>query len=218
MSNQRSLDMLHQNAGNWLLSRHLFIYSAPPAVANTRAVDFGGRGGAIANPGAANRADRAGYIQTQGHPAGRAARIMAPGAMAFMAVDAVQEVMGYIPMKRATDFNLMHDGFFDTLAGFGGVRFAITSQITNCCFIWDKGTNRIAHLQPNAGLTGPALRAGLAQRGGGWTLFGQGTNMGNGEYVDGEDVTIIGVNSGGWRIYAQVHTRANTDILRVVEL
>ena len=133
-----------------------------------------------------------------------------------MLAEGVAENVGYFPMQLASTINLSGVAFMTAIASFGTSRFAVTSQMTGCCFVWDKAASRVGHVKPT-GMAGTTLRAALGSLS--YTVFGKRDgNPASGEYDDGEDVTIIGVNNGGWRFFAQVHAGMTTQVLRVVEL
>ena len=136
MSNLQSRDMLYNDPGQWLLSRHLLIGADPPNGHALRSYAFGSQPWDNPNPQSANRAQQVGHRQTI-HPKGRAARMLTPAGSAGMIVDIVLEIMGHIPMQALRDVNMSGTAYLGQLAMFGAARFAVTGQLTGCCFIWD---------------------------------------------------------------------------------
>lgn len=214
MSNQNSLNMLHANPANWLQSRHLSSAGDPTVGHALDNYLFGSFVENIPDPLSANRALRSGYAQTA-HPKGRAARQLIPAGSGMVPADSVAEQVGHIPMLYSRDINFSLPLPMGPLGTFAAMRFAVTGQLSGCCFLWDKVANTVAHIKPS-GMPGHALRTALAATG--FTLFGVSSPLGGAEYTAGERVTIIGVNNGGWNFYAQVCTAMTRHILRVVTL
>ncbi len=219
MSNQSSLNLLYQTPARWLQSRLLTIAGDPLAGHAMTGYVFGSVAQAAPDPTAATSAAKRGHRVTPGHIKGRAARSLVPaisGGMAMLA-DPVAEQMGNIPMQYSTAINFSQPLPLGPLATFAAGRFAATGKLSGCCIVWDKPNGLIGHIKP-AGVSGAALRAGLAATG--FTLFGVETTgvVGSGEYTGFEAVNVIGVNAGGWNVYAQVADAMTGHILRVVTL
>lgn len=135
-----------------------------------------------------------------------------------------------IPSAAATSFmawsvlmvhyNAVNPGALQPLvvSANGGPDIMVTGLLNGCTFCMLKVQNGVAmtHVKPT-GIDAIKLHTTLTTQGrfqnnpSPFQTFGQAS-----DYTGTEDATLIGIRKGGiWKVYAQIHTRTQSPILRV---
>jgi len=223
MTPAQALIELRAHPRKWLQKHYLKAYAGVPATFSAQQPNFGNTGyvdvAGLMGVAGGNILDRSpGTAKTFGPWTGTDRRAFtfdrAGGQAAFVGAT-VTALAVNIPVLDSAALNGNYAGIaLDDLGTALNSNFAVTTLLNGCSFIVDGANPHVRHIQPTGGTTSAALRNGLHPHYG--LVFGGGGN----EYDHVvEDVTIVGVRrGGGWKIYAQVHTRNARNILRVIKL
>lgn len=223
MTPAQALIELRAHPRKWLEKHHLMVFAGIPGTFSAQQPNFGNTGyvdalGIVGPAGDPVFNRTVGSARTFGPWTGtdrRGFAICSPGnhQAQFVGVVAQASVIN-VPVVGSA-----------TLAGYAGIALddlgtalgrdlAVTTLLNGCCYVMDGANPQVKHVQPTGGISSLALRNALqphytAVFGGGGTEYDQAL----------EDVTILGVRrGGGWKIYAQVHTRNARDVRRVVKI
>jgi hypothetical protein len=223
MTPAQAIIELRAQPRKWLETHYLKAYAGLPAnfsvqqptFGNTGYVDVQGlRGPAGApvfdrSPGTARR-----FLCMAGKDRRSFTFDRAGGQAGFVGATVTATVVNVPVIGSDTVGNNFANVPLDDLATIQQGDFLVTTLLNGCSFVINGAGPSVGHFQPRGGTTAGALRNALQGHYG--LVFGGGGN----EYDQNlEDVTIIGVRRpGGWKIYAQVHTRNSRDIRRVVKI
>jgi hypothetical protein len=223
MTPAQALIELKTHPRKWLEKHHVKAYAGVPATFSAQQLTFGNTGyvdvQGLQGPAGGNVFDRSpGTAKSFGPWSGKDRRAFTfdrAGGQAGFVGPTVQAAVVNIPViaSAAVQANYANIGLHDLGTALGR-DFAVTTLLNGCSFVIDGANPSVCHVQPTGGTTSGALRNALQPHYG--VVFGGGGN----EYDHNvEDVTIIGIRrGGGWKIYAQVHTRNLRNVLRVVKL
>lgn len=217
MNPARALIELRAHPRKWLESHFLMAFAGVPKTFGVQTHYFGNtdlsgtQGGNVPQRTTGSQAN---YLVTKGK--GTRTFTFHPSTMQVQFTPSVvQHPVINVPVVGSATLNNGFAGLpLNNLGGVQGAHFMVTTMLNGCTFVIDGAGPSVLHVQPTGGATSAHVRNSLAPHYA--AVFGGGGN----EYDHTiQDATIIGVlKQGAWKIYAQVHTRAGKDILRVEKI